>query len=86
MLTAQKSVQDIDTSILSTQKSIDNVHRNLCLMLGWSADAQPDIRPVPQADLDRIAVLDPAADKEEALAQQLRYQVLSEEAGKCIHK
>lgn len=68
VLTAQKSVQDIDTSILSTQKSIDNVHRNLCLMLGWSADAQPDIRPVPQADLDRIAVLDPAADKEEALA------------------
>lgn len=68
VLTAEKSVQDIDTSTLTAQKTIDNNHRTLCLMLGWGADADPDIRPVPEADLSRIAGMDPVADREEALA------------------
>jgi outer membrane protein TolC len=68
VLTSLKSVQDLDSSILSLQKSINNIHRNLCLMLGWSADAEPDIRPVPEADLTRIDAMDPNADQEEALA------------------
>ena len=33
VLTALKSVQDQDSAILAAQKSADNVHRNLCLML-----------------------------------------------------
>ena len=43
VLTALKSVQDQDTAILTAKKSQENVHRNLCLMLGWSADAQTAI-------------------------------------------
>ena len=38
VLTAQKSVQDQDTAILAAQKNKENVHRNLCLMLGWDAE------------------------------------------------
>ncbi len=68
VLTSLKSVQDIDASILSAQKSADNVHRSLCLMLGWSADAEPEIRPMPQPDLNRIAAMNPEADAAEALA------------------
>lgn len=74
VLTALKSVQDIDTSILSAQKSADNVHRSLCLMLGWSADAQPEIRSVPQPDLSRIAAMNPEADAAEALANNYDVQ------------
>ena len=43
VLTALKRVQDQDNAILTAQKSQENVHRNLCLMLGWSADAQTAI-------------------------------------------
>lgn len=68
VLTALKNVQDIDASILSAQKSADNVRRSLLLMLGWAADAQPDIRDVPEPDLNRIAGMNPDADREQALA------------------
>lgn len=68
VLSALKNVQDIDASILSAQKSADNVRRSLLLMLGWAADAQPDIRDVPEPDLNRIAGMNPDADREQALA------------------
>lgn len=67
VLTALKSVQDQDTAILTAKKSQENVHRNLCLMLGWSADAQPEIREVPQPDLSRVDALDPNADAQTAI-------------------
>lgn len=75
VLTALKNVQDIDASILSAQKSADNVRRSLLLMLGWAADAQPDIRDVPEPDLNRIAGMNPDADREQALANnyEIRY-------------
>lgn len=68
VLTALKNVQDIDASILSAQKSADNVRRSLLLMLGWEADAQPEIRDVPEPDQNRIAAMNPEADREQALA------------------
>lgn len=68
VLTALKSVQDIDASILSSQKSTDNVHRSLLLMLGWGADAQPEILPVPEPDMSRIEAMNPEADREQAVA------------------
>lgn len=67
VLNAQKSLQDQEASIISAQKSADNVHRSLCLMLGWSADAQPQIQPVPQPDLARIDTLNPDQDLETAI-------------------
>ena len=75
VLNAQKSVQDQEAAILSTQKSIDNVHRTLCLMLGWSSDAQPEILPVPEPDLARIDAMNPDADLETAIANNytIRY-------------
>lgn len=74
VLNAQKSVQDQDAAILSAQKSADNVHRQLCLMLGWQADAQPEIRPLPEPDLTRIDSMNPSADLEKAIASN--YNVL----------
>ena len=68
VLNAQKSVQDQEASILSAQKSADNVHRQLCLMLGWQADAQPEIRPLPEPDLSRIDAMNPSVDLEKAVA------------------
>ena len=68
VLNAQKNVQDQEASILSAQKSADNVHRQLCLMLGWQVDSQPEIRSLPEPDLSRIDAMNPAADLEKAVA------------------
>lgn len=68
VLAARKSLQDIDASILAAQKSADNVHRTLCLMLGWPVDGQPELRKVPEPDLSRIDGMNPEADREEAIA------------------
>lgn len=75
VLNALKSVQDQDAAILSSQKSANNVHRSLCLMLGWQADSQPEIRDLPEPDLARIDGMNPEADLETALANNydIRY-------------
>ena len=77
VLTSLKSVQDIDANILSTQKSTDNVYRSLLLMLGWSADSQPEIRDIPEPDLARIGAMNPDADREQAIANN--YGIKSDE-------
>ncbi len=81
VLTAKKSLQDQDTAILSAKKSQENVHRNLCLMLGWSADAQPEIRSVPEPDLSRIDSLDPDADAQTAVSNNYDVKYYEKKAG-----
>ncbi len=68
VLNAQKSLQDQEAAILSAQKSADNVHRQLCLMLGWQADAQPEIRSLLEPDVSRIEAMNPSADLAKATA------------------
>lgn len=81
VLTAQKSVQDQDTAILAAQKNKENVHRNLCLMLGWDADAQPGILAVPEPDMSRIDTLNPDGDAEAALANDYDVRYYEKKAG-----
>ncbi len=81
VLNAQKSLQDQDSSILSAQKSADNVHRGLCLMLGWGVDAQPEIMPVPEPDLARIDSMNPEADSQTAVANNYDVKYYEKKAG-----
>lgn len=81
VLTAQKSILDQDTAILSAQKSRENVHRNLCLMLGWDADAQPEILAVPEPDMARIDALNPNGDAETAVANNYDVRYYGKKAG-----
>ena len=62
VLTAQQNLQNLDAQILSLQNQIENTRQNLIVMLGWGQDAQPEIRPMPALDLNRIDAMDPAAD------------------------
>lgn len=81
VLSALKSVQDQDAAILAAQKSADNVHRGLCLMLGWQVDGQPDIKDVPEPDLNRIASMNPDGDLETALANSYDVRYYEKKAG-----
>lgn len=81
VLNALKKVQDQDAAILSAQKSADNVHRSLCLMLGWQADSQPEIRDLPEPDMSRIGSMNPEADLITALANNYDIRYYEKKAG-----
>lgn len=57
---AQKAIQDDESAIESARES-------LIVALGWSHDATPEIRALPEVDFERIETMDPIADKEEAV-------------------
>lgn len=67
VLTAQENLQNADAAILTARTELENTKQKLCVMLGWKYDASPDIRDIPAADVNRIAEMNPAADKEKAL-------------------
>lgn len=68
VLAAEESISNLEANIQATQKSRDQVKRSLCLLTGWSVDAEPDIRPLPELDLSRIDRMNPDVDVETAIA------------------
>ncbi len=81
VLTSQKALQDQEAAILAAQKTQDNVHRNLCMMLGWGADASPEIKAVPEPDLSRIDAMNPEADAQTAIANNYDVKYYEKKAG-----
>ena len=64
---AKKNVQSIQSTYTQTRTSLDSVKHSLCLATGWQFNADPDIREVPGADMNRIAAMNPDVDKQTAL-------------------
>ncbi len=58
--TAQKAIQD-------DESAIENVRQKLIVALGWSHDATPEIRGIPEVDMEFVASMNPEADKAAAL-------------------
>lgn len=77
LLSAKQSVLSIDASISSLERTITNTRQKLCLMTGWSYDAQPEIREIPDFDFGRIEAIYVEADKTKAL--ESNYTLLIDE-------
>lgn len=67
VISAKKSVLTADASIHELETAIKNLKQNLCVMLGWKYDAEPEIMEIPAPDMDRIAGMNPAEDVKTAL-------------------
>lgn len=63
---AQEQVKDAEAKLINMDASIKKTKQSLCLMTGWSYDANPDIMPIPTADVSRIEKMNPTADLEAA--------------------
>ena len=74
VLNAQKSLQSLQSTLTQTKAGLQTQHQQLCVQTGWSYDAQPDIQDLPQADPNRIAAMNLAADTQTALEQNLSLQ------------
>ncbi len=67
VLSAEENVRNANKAILDTQNTIENNQEKLFVTLGWKHDDRPEIEELPDPDLDRVAAMNPAADKEQAV-------------------
>lgn len=67
VLSAQSSVLSAEASLASLNSTQDDLRRKLIVMTGWTADANPEIRPVPTSDLNRIAAMNLEEDTKKAI-------------------
>lgn len=74
VLNAQEAVKAAESGVITLQSSLQSVKQNLQVMTGWTYDAQPEIAPMPEADVSRIDAMDPEKDRE--LAMETNYTLL----------
>lgn len=67
ILNAKKNVQSLQSTYTQARSSADSIKQSLCMATGWEFNAEPDIREVPDADMNRIAAMNPETDKQTAL-------------------
>lgn len=72
VLNAQENLRTAEQAIQKDQSAIESSRKRLQVMLGWTAEDMPEIREIPAVDEARIAAMDPAADKETALASSYK--------------
>lgn len=75
VLNAQKDIQDADAAIAQSKADIEKLRQTMCVMLGWSYDAAPEIKDVPAADLSRIDSMNPQNDKVKALENNYELKI-----------
>lgn len=81
VLNAKQNLESAQAGMLAMDASEQKLRQSLCTLLGWKYDADPDIRPVPSADLSRIEGMNPEQDKQAACDNNftLRYNLLDYE-------
>lgn len=67
ILSAQSSVLSAEASLASLNSTQDDLRRKLIVMTGWTADANPEIRPIPTSDLNRVAAMNLEEDTKKAI-------------------
>lgn len=81
VLNAKQNLESAQAGMLTMEASEQKIRQSLCTLLGWKYDANPDIRPVPAADLSRIDRMNPEQDKVTAWNNNftLKYNLLDYE-------
>lgn len=67
VLDARETMINAQSEVTALESSIRQVKQKLCVMTGWSYNAEPVIGEIPDPDWDRVDALDPDADLQEAL-------------------
>lgn len=67
VLNVQENLHSAEQAIITTQSAMETGRKKLQVLLGWSSDANPELRELPAVNVERIASMDPVADKQQAL-------------------
>jgi outer membrane protein TolC len=71
VLKAQNQVQSLESSLTSTKANVEQLRQSLCIATGWQYSDQPDIQDLPAADPSKVDAMNPDADTQTALDQNL---------------
>lgn len=75
VLAAKESIQTTQATIEKLNGSIEETRQKLCIMLGWKYNDTPEIRDIPEVDMERIAAMNPETDKEAALSNNYTLKI-----------
>lgn len=75
VLTAQQNKLTAEQALIKAQSDQDTGKRKLQVMLGWKADAEPEIGDIPETDVTRIDRMNPETDREKALANNYTLRI-----------
>lgn len=75
VLDAQQAMQNFESQITELESNIQSTKQKLCVMTGWSADADPQIMPVPKPDLTRLDTMNLTQDTQKALEQDYTLRI-----------
>lgn len=75
VLSAEENLRNANKAILDDQNTIENNQEKLFVVLGWKHDDRPEVGELPDPDLNRIASMNPAVDKEQAVENSYTMKV-----------
>lgn len=78
VLAASQGVQALDAQIVGLESQIKSAKQKLCVMTGWTADANPEMTEIPAVDVSRVAAIDLEADTAKALEQDYTLRINQE--------
>ncbi|MDD3251245.1 MAG: TolC family protein [Lachnospiraceae bacterium] len=67
VLSAKNGLLSAQSQLMALQNQQDSTRRTICLLLGYDSDSNPDIRPVPEFDINRLAGMNLEADTKKAI-------------------
>ena len=81
VLSAAAQAASAGSTLNSLDDTISQLYKSLCSFTGYDADENPEIGPVPAADVGAIASIDVNADKEKAVGNNYELISLRSSAG-----
>ena len=68
VLSATESLLNADKTITTAQSSLNEIAKTLQVMCGWKYESVAELAPLPEPDVARIALMNPANDLASAIA------------------
>lgn len=66
VLTCEEQMLEQEKNVAKLEQEIESTRQKLIIMLGWSGDAQPEIRDIPEVNLAEIDAINLESDKQKA--------------------
>lgn len=71
VLSARQAIEQLDSTIVGSERDIQTLKQKICLATGWSYDGDPEFGPLPEIDFSQIEQINLAQDQ--ALALENNY-------------
>lgn len=67
VINARQAIEQLASTVITDSRETVTLKQQICLATGWSYDAEPELGPLPEVDLEMIGQIDLESDKAQAL-------------------